>query len=126
MAFKMAPLVDFAFKTELQCLPGHHVNFRKQTYGDCGFVFSFDYNKYLIQKYKTQSQDLSYAPSPSEKNSLLLACRGTYLHSQNYHRITSTYSLYYQSQQDNFKWSQVFEVPLLRNALSHLDKISIR
>ena len=58
MGFKMAPLVDFAFKTELQCLPGHHVNFRKQTYGDCGFVFDFDYNKYLLQKYKSQSMEL--------------------------------------------------------------------
>ena len=53
MCFKMTPYIDFGAKTELQNVPGHSVLFRKQTYGDCGFVYRFDYNQWIANKYKT-------------------------------------------------------------------------
>ena len=108
--------------------------FRKQTYGDCGIVYHFDYNQWIHNKLKSQSSEKGEdAPSDAElnevrshANSLSFACRGMYLHSQNYHRVASIYSLYYKSHQENFKSHQLFEVPLIRNVLSHYDSLNLR
>ena len=47
IGFKMSPYVHFAAKSELQNVPGHPVLFRKQTHGECGFHYKFDYNKWI-------------------------------------------------------------------------------
>ena len=57
IGFKMSPYVHFAAKSELQNVPGHHVFFRKQTYGDCGFHYHFDYNKWIDQRLKDQQKE---------------------------------------------------------------------
>lgn len=65
VGFKMSPYINFAAKSELQNIPNHHVLFRKQTYGDCGFKFYFDYNKWIYRRILQQMA--SDQPIPEEK-----------------------------------------------------------
>lgn len=133
VAFKMSPYINFAAKSELQNVPNHHVLFRKQTYGDCGFLYHFDYNKWIERRLTAQlpADDLLTTmrkPTSLDQfaNSLTLGIRGTFLHSQNYHKVVSIYTLYYKSHQENFKLSSLFEVPFLRNLLAHYGDLNLR
>jgi hypothetical protein len=59
-------------------------------------------------------------------NSLTLGVRGTHLHTQGYHRVVSLYSAYYMSHQENFKFSQLLQVPFMRNLITHYDALNLR